>query len=1129
MKKIYLLIALNSFNAIFSQNAESLRNLPDIIPPSPTVNSLMKFEEVPVSNYTGVPDISIPIVSLPSGMKGVPVSVGLQYHIYNAKPEDKASEVGLGWSLLAGGTISRTVMGSPDEKITSNGLASGVKIGIYLDETTNQHAYKNYFHTIINDPNQATQTVNTNKSIFEAYYKNRFDTQYDLYQYNFFNYTGRFVVKKNGNLLNVVKLDKNNLKIDVIYQATTFEPTSFKITDDKGNIYIFDIVETSNLSTFGSSQDYESTGYVNSTASAVTFNSAFHLSKVQNFDGQNFLLFKYNSPVSIFSSETNEFSTVFSDPNANSTAVQFNKASLPRKKETNTSTITTNVRKLIEIELVGQGKINFDYELGREDTNYMGGDNATKLTKLKNIRVLSNDGRYNEKYNLNYAYREGNYKRLFLTSIDKTYFTNSSYTLDYNHTFDYYPSFNGSVDEWELYQCLPDFGCGILPLPGASIPCGFDMLKSITYPTKGKTEFNYESNTYTYAPQVLDFNKNELNWNNICTEVEFNRFNFTDKKYAFTILKNGTNAKVFNYTGAINSYAWTVRVLRKEGSNYIEVGSSGTAVQQGGSPPPTEFELINLAPGQYYFELTTQTIGINPQFIAQFRTEYREKNDNNLQYLVGAGVRIGSIKYYNQTSTPERTINYDYKDITDSKKSSGALLFPIPVKEYNEVYKALLEYPVNLGQVGTELFQTDILRKSRHNFVQIQKTKGGDIGYQYVTVSETGKGKTVYQYTSPMDHPSLTLPPMLPPFYAVPNNDFERGNILNKKIYDATNTLLNEDVYQYTYNSFNEKTGGTIRTNPHFVVGEYLYGGKYTSYEDFVADNKGVRAYLTPDVQGFLTYYANEEIFGTALLSQQKSIQYYPNNKKTTAITDYIYNSRDYPLKQTVTAADGSIIETNYQYAHEKNKTNLMNANMISLPLETSVLRKHNISDPGKIMAKTETKYDNSSERFPTSEISYDLLTGTSYEELKYTQFDNRANLMKYNNRGNFTTHIFWGYNQTKPIIKVEGSIIRGDYEALLNEIIDLSAKDNNPSAYNLNPEITEANLLVKLDEFRTLYSSSDLRITTYTYDPLVGITTITSPSGIRETHIYNKSNRLEKIVDGNGKVLKEFKYNYKN
>ncbi|MEF9476601.1 hypothetical protein OWR28_01460 [Chryseobacterium sp. 1B4] len=80
-----------------------------MFPSAPTSNNLMKFEEVPVSYYTGIPDINIPLVSIPTSNPKVVMAVQLKYHPLNAKPEDKASETGLGWSLIAGGTISRTV------------------------------------------------------------------------------------------------------------------------------------------------------------------------------------------------------------------------------------------------------------------------------------------------------------------------------------------------------------------------------------------------------------------------------------------------------------------------------------------------------------------------------------------------------------------------------------------------------------------------------------------------------------------------------------------------------------------------------------------------------------------------------------------------------------------------------------------------------------------------------------------------------------------------------------------------------------------------------------------------------------------------------------------------------------
>ena len=70
------------------------------------------------------------------------------------------------------------------------------------------------------------------------------------------------------------------------------------------------------------------------------------------------------------------------------------------------------------------------------------------------------------------------------------------------------------------------------------------------------------------------------------------------------------------------------------------------------------------------------------------------------------------------------------------------------------------------------------------------------------------------------------------------------------------------------------------------------------------------------------------------------------------------------------------------------------------------------------------------------------------------------------------------------------------------------------------------------LDNFHQL----GLVVTTYTYDPLIGVTTITPPSGIREQYLYDTANRLKEIQvrerDNTGnyvvKTIKELKYNYK-
>ncbi|MDO3427368.1 RHS repeat domain-containing protein, partial [Chryseobacterium sp. APV1] len=60
--------------------------------------------------------------------------------------------------------------------------------------------------------------------------------------------------------------------------------------------------------------------------------------------------------------------------------------------------------------------------------------------------------------------------------------------------------------------------------------------------------------------------------------------------------------------------------------------------------------------------------------------------------------------------------------------------------------------------------------------------------------------------------------------------------------------------------------------------------------------------------------------------------------------------------------------------------------------------------------------------------------------------------------------------------------------------------------------------------------------ISTYTYDPLIGVTSITPPSGVRQTYTYDPANRLKETgVRGKNsagsyinKKVSENKYNYK-
>jgi hypothetical protein len=91
-----------------AQNHNSVA-VPPIIPPSPDAAALGKYGTIPVGLHTGVPNIEIPLYTIRSGQLELPIS--LSYHASGIKVDEIASWVGLGWTLNAGGVVTRSIVG----------------------------------------------------------------------------------------------------------------------------------------------------------------------------------------------------------------------------------------------------------------------------------------------------------------------------------------------------------------------------------------------------------------------------------------------------------------------------------------------------------------------------------------------------------------------------------------------------------------------------------------------------------------------------------------------------------------------------------------------------------------------------------------------------------------------------------------------------------------------------------------------------------------------------------------------------------------------------------------------------------------------------------------------------------
>ena len=101
MRKFILLLSLLGSLALSTQAADEYTlNLSPVSPQSPTVAAMARQIEYPVSPYTGIPDISIPLYTITCGNINVPIT--LSYHASGIQASQESTRVGLGWSLNAG-------------------------------------------------------------------------------------------------------------------------------------------------------------------------------------------------------------------------------------------------------------------------------------------------------------------------------------------------------------------------------------------------------------------------------------------------------------------------------------------------------------------------------------------------------------------------------------------------------------------------------------------------------------------------------------------------------------------------------------------------------------------------------------------------------------------------------------------------------------------------------------------------------------------------------------------------------------------------------------------------------------------------------------------------------------------
>jgi hypothetical protein len=256
-----------------------------------------------------------------------------------------------------------------------------------------------------------------------------------------------------------------------------------------------------------------------------------------------------------------------------------------------------------------------------------------------------------------------------------------------------------------------------------------------------------------------------------------------------------------------------------------------------------------------------------------------------------------------------------------------------------------------------------------------------------------------------------------------------------------------------------------------------------------------------------------------------------------TTVTNYNYNNPIHAQVSTIsiTNSEGENQVTKYLYAQDSEMvgkpfiSDMIAKNMIQIPLDTQTLNGTNK------LSEQLTIYDKSTStsnlllpkeiygaKFPNALPSLANI-GNLERKITYNQYDDRGNILQYTMESNIPVSIIWGYNKAQPIAKIENVAYASIPAGTITNLQALSDADNDNC---MSGSCTEQLLRNALNAFRDTFPNAF--ITTYTYNALVGVTSVTDPKALSSYYEYDTSGRLKFVKDKDNNILSENQYNYK-
>ena len=1131
MKKSALLLV----NALFMALTSVLmaQEMPEVVPPTPEAASLGKFSEIPISHYTGLPNISVPIASFNVGDKSFPVS--LSYHARGIQVSELASRVGIGWALNAGGQISRQVRDKPDENsYATDGMMDKLEDGILAD-------FADVNYNICNEINNYIVNFNPPEP-------DRFP---DVYNIQAGGISAKFIFDYTDNSPVLQKYD------DLIISGSP--GGDFVVTDSQGYVYTFGGTNAVSKSYPGQNLIFEGpSGYTQSGGGTDTTKNAWLLTSIEDPNGNRAEFYYQRESAFMYSRSYDEYSE----------STYLNHTSYGEKEQFQLSEIHYNID--------DQGyydKIVFEANDTRADVNADGSPVYKELDAIKLYSKADAQGgspvfQLVKTFELYHSYMDsqettiGNHhptlfdldpsasKRLVLDSIREVGtngYDKPPYVFTYNGQT--LPNrFSNSQDLWGYYNganngSFLDYFSNNRRVDTILSQAG--MLEKITYPTGGSTRFTYEHNRGVMGPEYdyawfPDINpdwprgiglSNLDNGSFIATggiQEGYYQTTFTvnnRSSFSFSVSLptwNGDNQNMACVDPPFGTCKFTIRLVPIV---------NGTPNLSGAIPVYSNTAPLWIDPGEYQLEVHTPTNwNPSPSMATTYPLNVALSWDDQVVsediMLYSAGKRISKIEFFDSGDNLVSQKNYDY--------NNSGIILSIP-------YFAIEADPNASGLEAYEYSITSALPGGIYSTYQ-----GNTIGYGSVTEyygdKDDNHGKTKYVFTNQKDTGDYTSPPLTPPT----DNEWLRGLPISIEHYKKEGSSY--IPVKKTYNS-------------------YLYGGDLLPFV-FTPPSIQFNCSVNLDTNLDIFYYKNRESFRLPLLHYYKNnhdninplpyeyrVYYYTggtlgnytttetlydDNGNATLVTEtktsYDYDKHYQPAMVTSVTSDGIPIIQTYTYPQSidfSNRTteeqDLVDQNRMVV-LETKTYRDDNLDGyPGfaaseELKNTTKTVYD----WFAGGAILEPLLVQTAKGEealqdrIEFGKYDDRGNLLEVSKTDGVNICYVYGYNGFLPVAKIENATY-SQVEPYVTNIQNSANSDDDHCMDSGN--CNEKNLRTALDALRN--ALPDAMVTTYTYDPLIGVTSMTDPKGYTVYYEYDGLNRLVRVKDADGNVMSENKYHY--